>query len=167
MAHTLSALNQMDQAAFTAALGAAFEETPAIAAQAWHHRPFDSLKALHQCMADIVQALPLADQLALLRAHPDLGSRVQMADASVQEQASVGLDQLTPEDYERFLSLNQRYREKFGFPFIMAVAGQTQAAILSAFAQRLENPESTEIQQALQEVSKIAGFRLQTWVQDA
>ncbi|MBD0336006.1 MAG: 2-oxo-4-hydroxy-4-carboxy-5-ureidoimidazoline decarboxylase [Cyanobacteria bacterium Co-bin13] len=167
MTYSLSALNQMDQATFTAALAEVFEDTPAIAAQSWQHRPFSSVKSLHQCMIDIVQALPLANQLALLRAHPDLGGRVQMADASVQEQASVGLNQLTAEEYEQFLSLNQRYREKFKFPFIMAVAGQTQASILKAFAHRLENPEAEEIQQALQEVGQIAWFRLNAWIKES
>ncbi|MBD0267620.1 2-oxo-4-hydroxy-4-carboxy-5-ureidoimidazoline decarboxylase [Pseudanabaena sp. FACHB-2040] len=167
MTYSLAALNQMDQATFTATLAAVFEDTPAIAAQTWHHRPFSSLKSLHQAMSEIVQAQSLADQLALLRAHPDLGGRVQMADASVQEQASVGLNQLTAEEYEQFLSLNQRYREKFKFPFIMAVAGQTQASILKAFAQRLENSETEEIQQALQEVSKIAWFRLNAWIKES
>lgn len=157
-------LNQMDQAAFTAALGEVFEETPAIAAQAWHHRPFATLEALHHCMLKQVEAMPSSEQLALIRAHPDLGARVQMADASVQEQAGAGLDQLTPEEYSYLLHLNQDYRTKFQFPFIMAVAGQTKKSILDAFACRLENSPPAETQQALREIGQIAWFRLQAWV---
>lgn len=164
--YSLSELNQLDQAAFTAALGAVFEETPAIADQAWHHRPFATVEALHRCMIAIVQAMPSADQLALIRAHPDLGSRVHMADASLQEQAGAGLDRLTPEEYACFQTLNRNYRTKFGFPFIMAVAGQTKDHVLTAFTQRLDQAESIEIQHALEEIGKIAWFRLKVWVSE-
>ncbi|HEY9761592.1 MAG TPA: 2-oxo-4-hydroxy-4-carboxy-5-ureidoimidazoline decarboxylase [Trichocoleus sp.] len=164
--YSLAELNQMDQAAFTEALGAVFEDTPAIAHQAWYQRPFPTAESLHHCMIEIVQSMPLADQLTLIRAHPDLGSRVQMADASVQEQTSVGLDRLTPEEHACFLSLNQNYRTKFGFPFIMAVAGQSKKQILTAFAERLDHAQSTEIRQALQEIGKIAWFRLKAWISE-
>lgn len=164
MPYSLKELNQMDQAAFTTALGAVFEATPAIATQTWHQRPFASLAALHHCLVHTMQTLPPTEQLALIQAHPDLGSRVQMAVASQQEQAAAGLDQLTPEERDRFFRLNQTYRTKFQFPFIMAVADQRKEMILQAFSQRLENTQATEIQQALLEISQIAWFRLQVWV---
>lgn len=154
----------MDQAAFTAALGEVFEDTPAIAAQVWHQRPFATLEALHRQMLEQVEALPPEAQLALIRAHPDLGARVKMAEASVQEQAGAGLNQLTPEECDRILRLNQDYRTKFQFPFIMAVSGQTKESILNTFAQRLENSTAVETQRALQEIGQIAWFRLQAWV---
>lgn len=166
MTYSLTELNQMDQPAFTAALGSVFEDTPAIAHTAWHQRPFPTIKSLHDCMIEIVQSMSLADQLVLINAHPDLGSRVQMAVASLQEQSGAGLDRLTPEEYSRFQTLNQTYRTKFGFPFIMAVAGQTKEQILTAFTQRLDHAKSTEIQQALQEIGKIAGLRLKAWVNE-
>ena len=90
-AHTLAALNQMGQSAFTNALGEIFEQTPAIAHQTWSQRPFASVEALHQAMITIMQTLPSDQQLALIRAHPDLGTKAKMAQSSVQEQASVGL----------------------------------------------------------------------------
>ncbi|MBF2083845.1 MAG: 2-oxo-4-hydroxy-4-carboxy-5-ureidoimidazoline decarboxylase [Thermoleptolyngbya sp. C42_A2020_037] len=150
----------MSQEAFVAALGAIFENTPAIAAKAWHQRPFDSVEALHRAMVAVVQADSDDAQLALLRAHPDLGSRAAMADASVQEQASAGLDRLSPEEYSRFHQLNQAYTERFGFPFIIAVRSHTKASILAAFEERLQNSRESERQTALQEVFKIARFRL-------
>ncbi|WP_297083682.1 2-oxo-4-hydroxy-4-carboxy-5-ureidoimidazoline decarboxylase [Thermoleptolyngbya sp. C42_A2020_037] len=157
---SLSELNAMSQEAFVAALGAIFENTPAIAAKAWHQRPFDSVEALHRAMVAVVQADSDDAQLALLRAHPDLGSRAAMADASVQEQASAGLDRLSPEEYSRFHQLNQAYTERFGFPFIIAVRSHTKASILAAFEERLQNSRESERQTALQEVFKIARFRL-------
>lgn len=162
--YTLAELNQMDQDGFTAALGSIFEETPAIAHQVWRDRPFTSLDHLHQSMVAIVQQMTTEAQLALIRAHPDLGSRARMANVSVQEQASAGLNQLTPEEYERFQNLNQRYKTQFGFPFIIAVRGHTKASILAAFEQRLRHSAAAERQQALQEIFQIARFRLQEQV---
>jgi len=160
MSYALSDLNQMSQDEFVNALGAIFEDTPAIAREAWQHRPFKDVQQLHQHMVAVVQAMPPEQQIALICAHPDLGSKAKMADASVQEQAGVGLDRLSPEEYERFHTLNQKYRETFGFPFIIAVRNHTKATILEAFEQRLQHDCNTEQQTALTEISQIAWFRL-------
>ncbi|MGD1941113.1 MAG: 2-oxo-4-hydroxy-4-carboxy-5-ureidoimidazoline decarboxylase [Leptolyngbyaceae cyanobacterium] len=158
--YTLAALNQMEQSAFTDALGDIFEHTPAISHQTWPQRPFASVAALHQAMVVVMQTLPSDQQLVLIRAHPDLGTKAKMARSSVQEQASVGLDQLAPADYQTFQQLNQAYRDKFQFPFIVAVKEHTQTSILAAFRQRLTHDAATEQQTALAEIAKIAGFRL-------
>ena len=160
MTYPIAALNQMSQAEFVAAIGAVFEDTPAIAAQAWAARPFASVADLHQKLVAVMQQLPPAEQLALICAHPDLGSRLKMAAASVQEQAGLGLDRLSPEEFDRFQQLNQRYKAKFGFPFIIAVRNQTRASILEAFDRRLQNSIEVEQQQALTEISQIAQLRL-------
>ncbi len=115
---------------------------------------------LHQKMVDVVNAMSQEEQLALIRAHPDLGSKAKMADASVQEQAGVGLDRLSPSEFERFQTLNQTYKETFGFPFIIAVKNHTKTSILDAFEQRLHYSAEAEIQQAITEISQIAQFRL-------
>lgn len=162
--YSLSQLNQMTQTDFTAALGAVFEDTPSIAAQVWKQRPFNSIESLHQTMVTIVQGLSPEEQHQLICAHPDLGSRARMAEASVQEQAGAGLDQLTPEAHAELLSLNQRYRAKFDFPFIVAVAGKNAASILEELRQRLNNDLVAEQICALTEIYKIAGNRLQDWV---
>lgn len=167
MQYSLTQLNQFDQAAFTAALGDVFEATPAIAAAAWPQRPFTSLHQLHCALVEQVQALSTAEQLALVQAHPDLGSRVQMAAASVQEQARAGLNQLNTAEYEQFQALNQRYQAKFGFPFVMAIANQSKASILSNFAQRLDHSTEQELAEAIAQIIAIAWFRLQAWVQEA
>ncbi|MGB0562140.1 MAG: 2-oxo-4-hydroxy-4-carboxy-5-ureidoimidazoline decarboxylase [Spirulinaceae cyanobacterium] len=166
MPHTIAALNRMDQAAFVAALGAVFEKTPAIAAQAWQQRPFADRAALQTVMVQVVDQMAIAAQLELIRAHPDLGSRAQMAAASVQEQAGAGLNVLSPEEYAQFQQLNQQYQHKFGFPFIIAVKRHSKSSILAAFTQRLQNPLDVERQQALVEICRIAALRLQDWVED-
>ncbi|UBF23774.1 2-oxo-4-hydroxy-4-carboxy-5-ureidoimidazoline decarboxylase [Kovacikia minuta CCNUW1] len=160
MPYSIAELNQLDRDAFVAALGAVFEDMPAIAHQAWEKRPFADVNQLHQAMVHGVRAMSQESQLALIQAHPDLGSKAKMAAASVQEQAGVGLDRLTTEEFERFQRLNQTYKGKFGFPFIIAVKNHTKTSILEAFDRRLQNDIETEITQALAEIAQIAHFRL-------
>ncbi len=160
MGYSLSAINQMTQSEFVAVFGSVFEDTPSIAEQAWHQQPFANGAALYQVMVSIVEQLLPEAQLALIQAHPDLGSRVEMAPNSVQEQNSVGLDRLSSSEYQQFQTLNTAYQTKFCFPFVMAVKGQTKDAILTAFSQRLQNTQTNEQRQALLEIVKIARFRL-------
>lgn len=152
----------MSQEDFTAALGEIWEDTPEIAQQAWHSRPFEDLPALDRAMVAIVDDMSEAEQIVLIKAHPDLGNKTKMAEASVQEQAGVGLDCLSESEYERFQALNQAYQDKFGFPFIIAVKNHTLESILAAFEARLKNSQEQEKQQALIEISKIARLRLES-----
>ncbi|MDX2097658.1 MAG: 2-oxo-4-hydroxy-4-carboxy-5-ureidoimidazoline decarboxylase [Leptolyngbyaceae cyanobacterium bins.59] len=156
----IATLNQMDQDEFVGVLGEIFEQTPSIAREVWFQRPFQDGDDLHKKMAQIVQNFEAPAQLALIRAHPDLGSRLKMAEASVKEQAGVGLDRLSAEEYDQFQSLNQAYKDKFAFPFIIAVRNHTKASILEAFHRRLQNGLETEQQQAIVEIIQIARFRL-------
>lgn len=158
--YALAELNQMAQASFTEALGDIFEHTPAIAHQTWPQRPFATVADLHQAMVAVMHGLPEAQQLALIRAHPDLGTTAKMTTASVQEQSRAGLDQLTPEEFATFQALNQAYRDRFQLPFIVAVKEHTKASILATFRQRLTHDFNTERQTALTEIGKIAGYRL-------
>jgi 2-oxo-4-hydroxy-4-carboxy-5-ureidoimidazoline decarboxylase len=164
VALTLAELNRLDQAAFTATLGSVFEASPWVAAGAFPSRPFASLDDLHEAMARVARGAPRADQLALLREHPDLAGKLArtgaISAASVAEQASVGLDALTEEEARRFDGLNRAYRERFGFPFIIAVRHHTRAGILAAFERRLAHTADEEIAAALVEVVEIARLRL-------
>lgn len=162
---TIAQLNQLSQAEFVQAIGRVFEDTPAIAAQVWSQRPFTNAIDLHQKMVAILLAMSESAQVALIQAHPDLGSKVKMTDASVQEQAGAGLDRLTSEEYQRFQSLNQAYRSQFGFPLIIAVRNHTKASILEAFDRRLQHSLEQERSQALTEIAQIAYFRLTDLIQ--
>jgi 2-oxo-4-hydroxy-4-carboxy-5-ureidoimidazoline decarboxylase len=166
MSYNLSLLNHMDRAAFTNALGAVFEDTPAIANQTWEQLPFESVLQLHKAMVGIVEAMHLPERMALICAHPSLGDRVKMAETSVLEQSSLGLDRLTPDEYNLFQALNKAYRDRFGFPFIIAVRNHSRASILAAFEQRLHNSLETEIDHAIAEIFQIAWFRLQDLISD-
>ncbi|HLI26325.1 MAG TPA: 2-oxo-4-hydroxy-4-carboxy-5-ureidoimidazoline decarboxylase [Chloroflexota bacterium] len=161
--YTLAELNALDQAGFVAALGWVFEGSPWVAERAWAARPFASRDALHAALVAVVQAARPEEQLALIRAHPDLGTRLGRATlsaASVAEQAGAGLDRLSDAEFARFQDLNARYRERFGFPFIIAVRHHTRASILAAFEARLQHDAATERATALAEIAEIARLRL-------
>ncbi|MEI9815038.1 MAG: 2-oxo-4-hydroxy-4-carboxy-5-ureidoimidazoline decarboxylase [Acidobacteriota bacterium] len=157
---TLADVNEMTQDTFVEKLGWIFEHSPWVAERAWSARPFESIGALHQAMTDQVTLAKLDERLALLRAHPDLGTRARISSASTQEQAGVGLDQLTPEEFDRLKRLNTTYREKFGFPFLFAVKGSNKHAILAALECRVVSDPEPELTEALRQVFRIAEFRL-------
>ena len=102
-----------------------------------------------------------AVQLALIRAHPDLATKAKLTDDSTKEQAGAGLNTLSAEEFARFTSLNNRYRQRFGFPFIFAVKGATKHMILDSFEQRVENEPEAEFAMGLQQVCRIFRFRIE------
>jgi xanthine dehydrogenase large subunit len=162
---TLAALNAGDRASFVDAVGWVFEHSPWVAERAWAHRPFATISVLHETMTQVVGDAARHEQLALLRAHPDLGTRATMTDASAGEQAGAGLDHMAPQDLERLRALNAAYRDTFGFPFLLAVKGRTAPQILGALEARLPGTFDEELLEALRQVSRIARFRLEDLVQ--
>ena len=165
MALPLETLNKLSSEDFARALGGVFEVSPWVAEAVCEGQPFASLNALHSAMVEAVQQARPEQQLALIRAHPDLAGKAALAgevtEHSKQEQAEAGLNRLSADEYQRFHHLNTAYRERFGFPFILAVKGQGKASILASFEERLENDPTTEKTRALAEIAKIARFRLE------
>ncbi|MFN8570107.1 MAG: 2-oxo-4-hydroxy-4-carboxy-5-ureidoimidazoline decarboxylase [Kouleothrix sp.] len=161
---TLDQLNALDRDAFVARLGFVFEHSPWIAAATWPARPFASLAALHQALCATMLAAPAAQQLELIRAHPDLAGKAaianQLTPESAREQASAGLGQLAPAEFARFTALNAAYRAQFGFPFIICVREHTKGSILASFEARLAHDQPAELRAALAEIAKIAWLRL-------
>lgn len=158
---TLRELNERDCRGFADAVGWAFERSPWVAARAWTLRPFESLAALHEAMAGVVAAASREEQLALLRAHPDLGANLEMSEASTREQAEAGLTSLARHELIRLRTLNAAYREKFGFPFLYAVKGAAPGDVLEALERRLTSTRESERREALRQVYRIALFRLE------
>ncbi len=159
--------SRMGETLFTEVFGDVFEHTPVIARAA--HRAGlgpaqDTAEGLHAAMVEAMRALPRDAKRALLDAHPDLAGRLALAKRltadSTGEQAGAGLDRLTADELAHFSALNARYRERFGFPFIMAVKGRSRDDVLSGFAERLGNHEGAEFDRALAEVERIALLRL-------
>jgi 2-oxo-4-hydroxy-4-carboxy-5-ureidoimidazoline decarboxylase len=158
---TLHEVNACNRPRFVEKVGWVFEHSPWVAERAWIKRPFTSLEQLHGAMAAEVNAASSEEQLSLLRAHPDLGTRAALSAASASEQADAGLDDLTPGEFERLHRLNSAYREKFGFPFLFAVKGSTKHDILDALEARLPASREREMTEALGQVARIARFRLE------
>jgi 2-oxo-4-hydroxy-4-carboxy-5-ureidoimidazoline decarboxylase len=158
---TIEELNQADKETFVDILGSVYEMSPWVAEQTWSEQPFSSIDDLHETMESAVRNVSREEKLQLLRAHPDLGEKTEMTEASQKEQASAGLDQLSPNQYEAFQQLNETYREKFGFPFIIAVKDESPSTIREAMEERVDHSKSEEFRTALNEVHTIARFRLE------
>lgn len=160
---TLDRLNALPADGFVNAIGDIFEHAPWVAAKAAGQRPFATVAALQEGMADVVRTAPADEQLAFIRAHPELGSKVRRADITAEsqaEQGSLGLDRLSDEEFDRFARLNTAYRSKFGFPFIICVRRHTRDSILRNFERRSANDMETERKTALDEIGLITRLRL-------
>jgi OHCU decarboxylase len=153
-----------DRAQFCSALGEIYEHSPWVAERAWDAMPFGNLDDLAAAMERAMRAASHDEQVALIRAHPDLAGRLALAGGltvdSTTEQAAAGLDQCTPEELTEFQALNDRYKERFAFPFIMAVRNSTRVEILDAFRRRVENDPAAEFAEALDQIANIARLRL-------
>ena len=158
---TIAELNAHDRTEFVRVLGWVFEDSPWVAERAWDRRPFGSLDELHAAMTSVVEAATDAERLALLRAHPDLGTRVRVSSASTAEQQGAGLDHLDPSECARLQQLNAEYRTKFGFPFLFAVKHSTKDDVFAALEERSRSPRDNELAEALGQVYRIARFRLE------
>ena len=160
----LADLNALPAAQFATALNGIFEHSPWIAARAAPRRPFVSRLDLLDALCAVVDAATPDEQLALIRAHPELAGRAavrnELTAASRHEQLGAGLDACTPEEFARLQELNRAYNDKFGFPFILAVRGHDRASIIAAFAARLDNDVEAERRTALDQIARIAEFRL-------
>ena len=172
MPPTIDEINQLDQAAFVARLGEAFEGEPWMVADAWKSRPFADRAGLHQALMAAVLAAPLERRLVLIATHPDLVGRAALAGtltrASTGEQAAAGLDpgRLSAAEIAQFDAVNAAYRAKFGFPFVICAREQTKASILAALDHRLNHDRDTEIATALTEIGHICRLRLEHLVAD-
>ena len=151
----------MDLPSFVAALGWIFEHSPWVPERAFGARPFSNLDALHVAMIEQVERATPAERLALLEAHPDLGARARLSEASSVEQSGAGLDSLTPVEFEHLQRINTAYRARFGFPFLLAVKGSTKHDVLRALQARMEATPENEYREALRQVYRIARFRLE------
>lgn len=155
----------VNKEAFVGRYGGVYEHSPWVAEQAWNRlcEP-DENSSVADVLAQCVDDADDAAKLALIRAHPDLAGRAavqgELTSESTGEQASAGIDQCTPDEFERFQEFNERYRQKFGFPFVMAVKNSNRHAILTAFEERLQNDTDSEFHRAIAEIHKIARLRL-------
>ncbi len=166
--HTLKP-STLGREAFVAAFADIYEHSPWVAEKAFdlgQGAELDQIETLHQRMSDILLSADHQSQLALINAHPDLAGKAavqgQLTEASTHEQAGAGIHQCTTEEFQRFTELNDAYKAKFKFPFIMAVKGSNRHQILAAFQVRIHNSAEAEFKEALAQINQIALFRLLT-----
>src|SRR6202035_5563114 len=165
---SLAELNACSKDDFVAALANIFEYSPWIAEQVASSRPFAGVGPLFEAMKAAVDRAPPEIRLALIKAHPDLANKTQRAAGltaeSHAEQNSVGLDRLSDAEYEAFERVNNAYRSKFGFPYVVCVRRHTRDSILRDFERRLPNDARTETQKSIEEICRIAALRVDQFV---
>jgi OHCU decarboxylase len=158
--------SRMSRTLFVELFGDIFEHSPWIAERTYDAgltTGQDTAEGLHAAMVNVLSEASREQKLALINAHPDLAGRLKLADLTADsrtEQSSAGLDSLTQEERSRFLKLNNAYKQKFGFPFIMAVKGRSKDEILAAFEDRLEHEQDIEFDTAIEQIELIALLRL-------
>ena len=156
----LEEVNALGKEEFVARLGGVFEHSPWIAARAWHKRPFGSLEELHRAMLAAVASD--AEKLQLARAHPELAGAAALTVASTSEQARLGFDALSRSELDEMNRLNRSYREKFGFPCIVALRLHAERrSVIAEMKRRLANDADTELRHALEQIGHITRARLE------
>jgi 2-oxo-4-hydroxy-4-carboxy-5-ureidoimidazoline decarboxylase len=167
---TVRQVEALDEEAFVRHFGGVYEHSPWAARDAWRRRPFASFDALAVAFEDAVREAPADVRLALVRAHPELGGREArqgtLTDKSAAEQAAAGLDRLAAEQAARLRNVNHAYRERFGFPLVIAVRNQEPASILAQAQARLRNSPEEELTTAIEQIVQIARLRLRELVVD-
>lgn len=162
----LAQVNGLDADAFVEVFGPVFEQSPWVAEHTAAERPIHSLEELHAMMCETVRCAKPAEQIALIRAHPDLVGSAALTAESQGEQTAAGLLDLSAEERERFAAYNAGYKERFGFPFVICARLNKKAAILEAFPRRLQNTPEQERATALLEIYKIAELRLRDLIRE-
>ena len=152
----------MDLAAWLARFGAVFEHSPWVAEGAWRERPYASAEELHRAMMRVVESAPMERRLALVRAHPELAGSASLTVDSTSEQGRLGLNRLSKSELETMQRLNQAYREKFGFPCIVALRlHANRDSVMREMERRLGNNADTELANALEQIGHITRGRLE------
>ena len=158
--NSINKVNNLNKSDFISIFGNVFEKTEWIAAQAYALKPFSNFDELFSKMMEIFENSEKENHLEILNAHPDLAIEKKLTDDSKKEQNSANLNQCSEEEFKEFKELNKRYKKKFGFPFIIAVKGKNRQEILVNFRKRIINTIDLELEEAKQQVKKIATFRL-------
>jgi len=161
--NTIDKINKLSRSEFVEIFANIFEKTKWIAEKLYNQKPFDSFVDLCSKMLGIFETASKETQLKILKAHPDLANKTKISlltPDSLKEQTSAGLDQCTEEEFDEFKHLNEQYKKKFGFPFILAVKGKNKNEILDNFKKRISFDPTTEFDQAIKQVKQIASLRL-------
>ena len=157
---SIDKFNKLSKAEFISIFGNIFEKTEWVAEKCYESKPYNNLDELVSKMMKIFENIEKERHLEILNSHPDLAVKKKLTKESENEQANANLNQCTNEEFEEFNNLNEKYKKKFGFPFIIAVKGKNKNEILNIFRQRITNNINLEFEEAKKQVKKIATFRL-------
>ena len=157
---SIDIFNKLNKSEFLSTFGNVFEKTEWIAEKCYDSKPYNNVQELVNKMIEIFENSIKEKHLEILNSHPDLAVKKKLTKESENEQANANLNQCTNEEFEEFNKLNEKYKKKFGFPFIIAVKGKNKNEILNIFRQRITNNINLEFEEAKKQVKKIATFRL-------
>ena len=157
---SIDTFNKLNKSEFLYTFGNVFEKTEWIAEKCYDSKPYNNVQELVNKMMEIFENSIKEKHLKILNSHPDLAVKRKLTKESENEQANANLNQCTNEEFEEFNKLNEKYKKKFGFPFIIAVKGKNKNEILNIFRQRITNNINLEFEEAKKQVKKIATFRL-------
>ena len=157
---SIDKFNKLSKAEFISIFGNIFEKTEWIAEKCYESKPYNNLDELVSKMMKIFENSEKEKHLEILNSHPDLAVEKKLTKDSKNEQKNASLNQCTEKEFLEFKKLNEEYKKKFGFPFIIAVKGKNKEEILNSFRQRITNNINLEFEEAKKQVKKIASFRL-------
>ena len=157
---SIDKFNKLSKTEFISIFGNIFEKTEWIAERCYESKPYNNLDELVSKMMKIFENIEKERHLEILNSHPDLAVEKKLTEDSKNEQKNSSLNQCTDEEFVEFKKLNEEYKKKFGFPFIIAVKGKNKEEILNSFRQRITNNINLEFEEAKKQVKKIASFRL-------
>ena len=158
--NSLDKFNKLKKSQFISTFGNIFEKTEWIAEKCYESKPYNNVNELVSKMIEIFENAVKEKHLEILNSHPDLAIAKGLTEDSKNEQKGASLNQCTEEEFVEFKKLNELYKKKFGFPFIIAVIGKNKEEILKKFRQRITNDINLEFEEAKKQVKKIASFRL-------
>ena len=157
---SIDKFNKLSKAEFISIFGNIFEKTEWIAEKCYESKPYNNLDELVLKMMKIFENIEKERHLEILNSHPNLAVEKKLTEDSKNEQKNASLNQCNDEEFIEFKKLNEEYKKKFGFPFIVAVKGKNKEEILNSFRQRITNNINLEFKEAKKQVKKIASFRL-------
>jgi len=158
--NSIDKVNKLSKSDFISIFGNVFEKTEWIAQKSYDLKPYKNFEELFSKMMEVFENIEKEKHLEILNSHPDLAVEKKLTEDSKNEQKNASLNQCTNEEFVEFKKLNEEYKKKFGFPFIIAVKGKNKEEILNSFRQRITNNINLEFEEAKKQVKKIASFRL-------
>ena len=158
--NSIDKVNKLSKSDFISIFGNVFEKTEWIAQKSYDSKPYKNFEELFSKMMEVFENSNKENHIKILNAHPDLAVEKKLTEDSKNEQKNASLNQCTDEEFIEFKKLNEEYKKKFRFPFIIAVKGKNKKEILNSFRQRITNNINLEFEEAKKQVKKIANFRL-------